>query len=64
MTDLLHPDRYPAADLLALYLARWGIERVFQQVTEVFPLEAAHRRLAVELAGIFRNWPFACSCTT
>ena len=39
VTDLLHPDRYPAADLLALYLARWGIERVFQQVTEVFPLK-------------------------
>jgi hypothetical protein len=39
VTDLLHADRYPAADLLALYLARWGIERVFQQVTEVFPLK-------------------------
>lgn len=39
VTDLLHPDRYPAAELLALYLARWGIERVFQQVTEVFPLK-------------------------
>jgi len=39
VTDLLDPDRYPAADLLALYLARWGIERVFQQVTEVFPLK-------------------------
>ena len=39
VTDLLHSDRYPAADLLALYLARWGIERVFQQVTEVFPLK-------------------------
>lgn len=39
VTDLVHADRYPAADLLALYLARWGIERVFQQVTEVFPLK-------------------------
>jgi hypothetical protein len=39
VTDLLDADRYPATDLLALYLARWGIERVFQQVTEVFPLK-------------------------
>jgi hypothetical protein len=39
ITDLLDADRYPAADLLAMYLARWGIERVFQQVTEVFPLK-------------------------
>ena len=30
---------YPAEDLLALYLARWGIERVFQQITEVFHLK-------------------------
>jgi hypothetical protein len=39
VTDLLHADRYRAVDLLAVYLARWGIERVFQQVTEVFPLK-------------------------
>lgn len=32
-------DRYPAIDLLAVYLARWTIERVFQQVTEVFNLK-------------------------
>lgn len=34
------PDRvaYPAADLLALYRHRWGIEQVFQQVTETFGL--------------------------
>jgi Transposase DDE domain len=38
VTDLLDPARYPAKDLLTLYLARWGIERVFQQVTEVFHL--------------------------
>jgi hypothetical protein len=37
-TDLLDPAAYPAEDLLALYLARWGIERVFQQITEVFHL--------------------------
>jgi hypothetical protein len=38
VTDLLDADRYPAADLLAVYLLRWGIERVFQQITDVFHL--------------------------
>jgi hypothetical protein len=38
VTDLSDAVPYPAADLLALYLARWGIERVFQQITEVFHL--------------------------
>jgi hypothetical protein len=38
ITDLLDAGRYPAADLLTVYLARWGIERVFQQITEVFAL--------------------------
>jgi hypothetical protein len=38
VTDLLDADAVPAADLLAVYLARWGIERVFQQITEVFSL--------------------------
>ena len=38
MTDLIDADAVPAADLLAVYLARWGIERVFQQITEVFSL--------------------------
>ncbi|HET8644368.1 MAG TPA: transposase [Vicinamibacteria bacterium] len=38
ITDLLDEQAYPAAELLALYLARWGIERVFQQITEVFDL--------------------------
>jgi hypothetical protein len=37
-TDLWDAVAYPAEDLLALYLARWGIERVFQQITEVFHL--------------------------
>lgn len=32
-------DRYAATDLLAVYLERWTIERVFQQVTEVFNLK-------------------------
>jgi hypothetical protein len=39
LTDLLDGEKYPAADLLALYAERWGIERMFQQVTEVFHLE-------------------------
>jgi len=38
LTDLVDAAAYPAGDLLAVYLARWGIERVFQQVTEVFQL--------------------------
>jgi hypothetical protein len=38
VTDLSDAVTYPAEDLLALYLARWGIERVFQQITEVFHL--------------------------
>jgi Transposase DDE domain len=40
LTDLLDTEQYPANDLLVLYLARWGIERVFQQITEVFHLQA------------------------
>ena len=43
ITDLLDAERYPATDLLALYLARWGIERVFQQITEVFNLQSTDR---------------------
>lgn len=39
VTDLLDATAYPATDLLALYLVRWGIERVFQQITEVFHLQ-------------------------
>lgn len=38
LTDLLDADGYPATDLLETYLGRWGIERVFQKVTEVFHL--------------------------
>jgi hypothetical protein len=40
ITDLLDETAYPANDLLAAYLARWGIERVFQKITEVFHLDA------------------------
>jgi Transposase DDE domain len=39
VTDLLDAELYPATDLLWLYHERWGIERVFQKVTEVFGLE-------------------------
>jgi Transposase DDE domain len=38
ITDLLDADLYPANDLLEIYRERWGIERVFQQVSEVFHL--------------------------
>jgi hypothetical protein len=39
VTDLLARKKYPANDLLTLYLLRWGIERVFQKITEVFNLD-------------------------
>lgn len=39
VTDLLSSSDYPATDLLAHYLERWGIERVFQQITETFGLQ-------------------------
>ena len=39
MTDLLDAGAYPAEELLEAYLQRWGIERMFQQVTEVFDLQ-------------------------
>jgi hypothetical protein len=38
LTDLDDPEAFPADDLLEVYLRRWGIERMFQQVTEVFHL--------------------------
>jgi hypothetical protein len=38
VTDLLDEHQYPAVDLLEMYLQRWGIERVFQSITEVFSL--------------------------
>jgi len=40
VTDLLDGDLYPAADLLEMYLRRWGIERLFQKITDVFHLRA------------------------
>lgn len=39
LTDLIEPDKYPADDLLEVYLHRWGIEQMFQKVTEVFHLQ-------------------------
>ena len=38
VTDLVDGQAYPAAALLAVYLLRWQIEGVFQQITEVFEL--------------------------
>jgi hypothetical protein len=38
ITDLLDADKYPASELLTLYHERWGIEQLFQKVTEVFGL--------------------------
>jgi hypothetical protein len=39
VTDLLESDVYPAGELLEHYGQRWGIEQVFQKVTEVFALQ-------------------------
>jgi hypothetical protein len=52
VTDLSDADRYPALDLFEVYLQRWGIERVFQRITEVFYL----RRLigSTPQAGVFQ----------
>jgi len=38
ITSLLDADKYAAQDLLWVYRQRWGIEQMFQQVTEVFGL--------------------------
>lgn len=38
LTDLLNEITYPAVDLLETYLLRWGIEKMFQTITEVFSL--------------------------
>ena len=39
VTNLLDANKYPATELLDLYKQRWGIEQMFQKVTEVFGLE-------------------------
>ena len=38
VTDLLDEIKYPATDLLAVYLMCWSIENMFQRITEVFHL--------------------------
>jgi hypothetical protein len=38
LTNLMDPDQFPAAEVLGLYRRRWGIEQMFQQVTETFSL--------------------------
>lgn len=38
LTNLTDRTLFPAAELLGLYKTRWGIEQVFQQVTETFSL--------------------------
>ena len=38
LSNLLDRQRFDAADLLELYRRRWGIEQLFQQVTETFSL--------------------------
>jgi Transposase DDE domain len=38
VTDLLDEVTFPAADILEVYLLRWGIEHCFQEITEVFEL--------------------------
>lgn len=52
ITDLTDAAAFPAADLLELYRGRWGIEQLFQEVSEVFEL----RRLigCTPKAGIFQ----------
>lgn len=40
VTDLLDAELFPAEELLEHYLQRWGIEQVFQKVTEVFHLQS------------------------
>jgi hypothetical protein len=52
ITDLTDADAFPATDLLELYRGRWGIEQLFQEVSEVFEL----RRLigCTPKAGIFQ----------
>lgn len=53
ITDLTDAQAYPATDLLELYRGRWGIEQLFQQVSEVFEL----RRLigCTPQAGLFQS---------
>jgi hypothetical protein len=69
VTDLLDGTTYPAADLLETYRRRWGIEKMFQRVTEVFDLrhligstpqatvfQAAFCFLLSNVIGVIRNY--------
>lgn len=69
VTDLLDAALYPAEDILAAYWLRWGIENLFQNVTEVFHLEhligstpratifeAAFCLLVANLITVVRAW--------
>ncbi len=40
VTSLCDSEAFPAADVLDIYLKRWDIEQLFQQVTEVFGLSS------------------------
>ena len=52
LTSLLDADEFPADDLLWFYGQRWGIESMFQQVTEVFGLQ--HLIGSTPQAGVFQ----------
>jgi hypothetical protein len=52
LTDLLDAKRFDALDLLKLYRKRWGIEQMFQQVTETFALQ--HLIGCTPRAGLFQ----------
>jgi hypothetical protein len=39
LTNLLDRGTFPAAEVLEVYRRRWGIEQMFQQVTETFALD-------------------------
>ena len=69
VTDLLDESSVPAADLLEAYLRRWGIEKLFQRVTEVFDLrhligttpaatvfQAAFCLVLSNVIGVVRNY--------
>ncbi len=61
LTNLMDPSGFNAADLLELYRKRWGIEQVFQQVTETFSL--SHLIGCSPRDSCF-NSPTACCCIT
>ena len=52
VADLLDADTCPAGDLLAVYRMRWGIERMFRQITDV--LHSSRLIGSFPQAGIFQ----------